>query len=261
MNGWISLYRKIQDNWIWERDDYFKAWVDILFMVNHKSKKILLDGNFVKVERGERYTSLRKLSNKWNWSTTKVNRFLKIHNKDGMIELKKDTKNTDIKVCNYNVYKDNLNEEKTDKKQIKNSKKTGKKQSDNSKKTEKKTNNNVNNDNNENNENKITYRDVLDFYDELENLPGYNKITDKRKSHIKARLKNYSMDEIKEVLKKASNSKFLNDNLGSSSNWYDFDWIWNPNNFIKIHEGKYNKNNNNKKPINGRFGVKKANVL
>ena len=90
MQGWISMHRKIRNHWIWEKAEYYKAWSDILFMVNHQDNKTVFDGKLITIPRGTRYTSLRKLSHRWNWSTTKTNNFLELLQQDDMIVLKKD---------------------------------------------------------------------------------------------------------------------------------------------------------------------------
>lgn len=79
MEGWISLYRQIVDNWIWNIKEPFDkraAWVDLLLMVNHENKKIELNGQIIEVERGQKITSLDKLSKRWKWSRHKVSDFL-----------------------------------------------------------------------------------------------------------------------------------------------------------------------------------------
>lgn len=79
MEGWISLYRQIVDNWIWNIKEPFdkrSAWIDLLLMVNHENKKIELNGQIIEVERGQKITSLDKLSKRWKWSRHKVSDFL-----------------------------------------------------------------------------------------------------------------------------------------------------------------------------------------
>ena len=63
--------------------------------------------------------------------------------------------------------------------------------------------------------------------------------TKKRSQSINARISEVGMDGIKEVLINLSNSDFLQ---GKTENSFkcDFDWVFNPNNFAKILEGKYN---------------------
>lgn len=79
MEGWISLYRQIQDNWIWKSNEPFdkrSAWIDLLLMVNHQKEEIDFDNTKVIVERGQRITSLEALGKRWGWSRHKVSNFL-----------------------------------------------------------------------------------------------------------------------------------------------------------------------------------------
>ena len=79
MEGWISLYRQIVDNWIWKSNEPFdkrSAWIDLLLMVNHKTEKIEFNGRIIEIERGQRITSIEKLATRWKWSRHKVSNFL-----------------------------------------------------------------------------------------------------------------------------------------------------------------------------------------
>lgn len=72
-------------------------------------------------------------------------------------------------------------------------------------------------------------------------LPQVQKLTDKRKSAMKARIEEYELSEIGTAFQNVAKSSFLNGD--NDRGWTaDFDWIMNPNNFIKIIEGKYNNN-------------------
>jgi hypothetical protein len=108
--GWVSIHRSIYDNWIWNDDEEFdkrSAWIDLLLMVNHEDKKVLIDGNLELVKRGQRITSIRKLCSRWKWSRTKVNNFLKLLEKDKMISLEIEPhKKTVITIVNYSLYQD-----------------------------------------------------------------------------------------------------------------------------------------------------------
>lgn len=151
MTGWISLHRSIQKHWLFEEKrkfSRFEAWIDILMMVNHTDNKIMHDGDLITVKRGQRITSLRQLGERWSWSITKVDKYLKILESDGMLEVKKDTKKTVLTVVNYDDYQD----EDLKKRRRNDSEKTEKKHRSNTEKTQKKTNNNDNKENNENND-------------------------------------------------------------------------------------------------------------
>lgn len=151
MSGWISLHRSIQKHWLFEEKrkfSRFEAWIDILMMVNHTANKIMHDGDLITVKRGQRITSLRQLGERWSWSITKVDKYLKTLESDGMLDVKKDTKKTVLTVVNYDDYQD----EDLKKRRRNDSEKTEKKHRSNTEKTQKKTNNNDNKENNENND-------------------------------------------------------------------------------------------------------------
>lgn len=78
--GWIKLYRSIRSNWLWEdgNERYLKWWLDILLMVNHQPRKVLVNGEFVEIKTGERLTSTVKLSKRWGVSRNTVTKFLKL---------------------------------------------------------------------------------------------------------------------------------------------------------------------------------------
>lgn len=117
MEGWIKLHRKIQDCFLW--DDPFgrkDAWIDLLLLVNHKDKKVIFDGKVITVKAGQRITSLRKLSQRWQWSKDRTKRFLDLLEKEGMITKECDSKKTIITIVNYGFYQgDDSDGQDTDK--------------------------------------------------------------------------------------------------------------------------------------------------
>ncbi|MBC8580943.1 hypothetical protein [Zhenhengia yiwuensis] len=139
--GWISVYRTLQEHWLWQEKPFDKAraWIDLLLLVNHKENKIMFDGTLTTVSRGSKITSLRQLSDRWGWSTKKTKKFLSDLESDGMITYLSDKKKTVITIVKYDIYQIQGNSEET-----------VKKHKGNSQETTKKTNNNVNNDNNVN---------------------------------------------------------------------------------------------------------------
>lgn len=119
MSGWVKAYRSLTEHWLWQDKPFSKgqAWLDLLFLVNHRSKKSLIDGRLQEIERGQTVTSVRKLCDRWGWSNTKVHRFLKMLESDGMVNVKSDSKKTVINVVNYSVYQDSESEKTTQKRQ------------------------------------------------------------------------------------------------------------------------------------------------
>lgn len=112
-NGWIRLHRQITDNWIWEDADKLKAWLDILLMVNHEEKKILVNGQLVTIQRGERLTSIKKLAERWGWTRHRVMRFLSLLEEDNMCTTNRTPYGTTLKVVNYAEYQGFLRAKRT----------------------------------------------------------------------------------------------------------------------------------------------------
>lgn len=106
MNGWIKLYRQLQDCPIWygERFSKGQAWVDLLMLANHSDKKIMFNGEFITIQRGQYLTSMVKLSEKWKWNRKTVSSFLKLLENDNMITKVTDSTKTLITIVNYGIY-------------------------------------------------------------------------------------------------------------------------------------------------------------
>ena len=81
------------------------------------------------------------------------------------------------------------------------------------------------------------YQGVLDAYHECcPSFPTVIKLTETRKRAIKARLKDYGLEEIKRAFSLAGQSDFLK---GSSGWQASFDWLMKPANMTKVLEGNY----------------------
>lgn len=107
MEGWIALYRQIRDSWIWKNNEPFdkrSAWIDLLLTVNHKSKKIPFENDFIEIERGQTLTSIKQLAERWKWSRHKVSDFLNQLEQDTMIVQVRDNRKTLVSIVNYDKY-------------------------------------------------------------------------------------------------------------------------------------------------------------
>lgn len=105
-NGWIKLHRKITNNWIWDDPEKLRAWLDILLMVNHEDRQIPFNGHIITIKRGEKLTSITKLSERWGWNRKRVVRFLDLLEEAGMCLTNRTTNGTTIFVQNYGNYQD-----------------------------------------------------------------------------------------------------------------------------------------------------------
>lgn len=189
--GWIKLYRQIQDCLLWDSDepfDYRSAWIDLLLLANHDDKKIMFNGNPMNVKRGQKITSVRKLSERWGWSTKKTTSFLNLLESENMVTKESDNKKTLLTIVNYEFYQDCGNAEETQKKRTGDTEETQKKRRLPTNKNEK----------NEKNEKNI--KDIVEYLNE--------KVGKKYRADSKSVIKlingrlseNYTLDDFKKVI-------------------------------------------------------------
>lgn len=115
----------------------------------------------------------------------------------------------------------------------------------NQKLTKPKPNDNENDNDNDNenvNENVkeiINYQEIVDLYNNTcVSLPRVSALSDSRKKSIRARLKKYSVEDLKKAFLMAERSDFLKG--ANNRNWSaNFDWIMNDTNMAKILDGNY----------------------
>jgi hypothetical protein len=107
LHGWIKKHRKVQNGWIWENAEYYRAWDAILFNVNYKPGNKLIKSKLIPYDRGESLRSLESWGTLFGgWSKGKVRRFFDLLEKDGMIVTQSVTVTTRLTVVNYSEYQD-----------------------------------------------------------------------------------------------------------------------------------------------------------
>ena len=112
MEGWVKLYRKLIDDPLWTSEPFTKgqAWVDLLAMANHTDGRMLINGGWFDIQRGQLHTSELKLAARWKWSKGKVTRFLNVLKMDGMLNVECSkggtTNGTTLTIVNYSIYQD-----------------------------------------------------------------------------------------------------------------------------------------------------------
>lgn len=105
--GWIKLHRKLADDPLWLSEPFTKgqAWVDLLMMVNHEDRKIIVRNNIITVKAGQRIISIDQLAHRWKWSRGKVRRFLKMLENDTSISTTCDrTNGTSVTIVKWAFY-------------------------------------------------------------------------------------------------------------------------------------------------------------
>ena len=83
------------------------------------------------------------------------------------------------------------------------------------------------------------YQQVVDMFNDIcVSFPNVKALTDKRKKAIKARLNEYSFDDIEQAFVLAEESDFLKG--ANPRGWKaNFDWMMDENNIAKVLEGNY----------------------
>lgn len=84
----------------------------------------------------------------------------------------------------------------------------------------------------------VDYLNIMDYWNKHSLLKDITAMTDKRKSGLNARIKEYGVMAIYKAIDNIANSKFLRGY--NSKGWTaTFDWVFLPNNFVKVLEGNY----------------------
>ena len=104
--SYIKLDRGICDNWVWESKPFSpgQAWVDLLLMAAWKTEPRNWKGTFITQRRGEVFTSIVALADRWGWNRKKVRRFLTILESDKMCTLNDLPKGTLVTIENYTKF-------------------------------------------------------------------------------------------------------------------------------------------------------------
>lgn len=249
--GWIKIHRKILDNFLWEDKPFSRgqAWIDLILLANHEDKTIIFSGNVVEIKRGQKMTSLRKLSDRWGWSRTKTKKFLEVLQNEKMLTYKSDSKNTVYSIVNYNNYQEKQ-EYKND------TEMTQKNHRNDTEMTQKNTNKNDKNDKNDKNilnnlSNDKLFVPLIQKWNELpetvSKISTLKKDTQRYKM-LSQRVSEYGENKVLEAIEKIKQSSFLQGN--NNKGWtITFEWFVRPNNFVKVLEGNYT----NKKIQKGNF--------
>lgn len=116
-SGFVRLDRKFFDHHLWKEERSYspaEAWLDLIASARFEvePEKIMIRMNIINIERGELRASLRYLSNRWNWSTGKVTRFLQLLENETMIERKTKHGETVVTVLNYSKFNPLQNDER-----------------------------------------------------------------------------------------------------------------------------------------------------
>ena len=258
--GYILQPRAIDQSSIAKSPPHVREiWMYILRRANHA------DCPEQRLRRGQLRTSYREILADLSWTVgyrkesykkTQCEIAMRVLTREGMITTEKSTRGMVITVCKYDYYQnpdhyvvdkvvDNEVDNETDNESTGNTRRI---------KNDKNIDTKVSLSNAKHStQEKIDYDEVVNFFNSKTNgVFGFVRlpISDKRKSAIRARIREHGKIAFGEVVAKATNSDFLK---GSTRFKATFDWIIKPDNFSKILEGNYDNRKNNEN--NGDNGI------
>lgn len=110
--GWIKLYRKITNSFVWTNSDQLKLWILVLTKANHTQNKFLFNGQEIRVTSGQFVTGAHALASEFNqgvpsdkavvWRT--LWRWLKKFEKEEMLTISSNARYSVITVSKWGEY-------------------------------------------------------------------------------------------------------------------------------------------------------------
>ena len=116
--GWIKVHRALLGHWCATEPEALAVWVRLLCEANFESKKSMINGCLIEVERGQLVFGLDAFSKKSGVSVAKLRRIISMLESDGMISRQKTSKYSLISIACYDKYQED-DRQITDKSQAK----------------------------------------------------------------------------------------------------------------------------------------------
>lgn len=102
--GYILLHRKMLENAIFYKPDYYQIWCYILLKVNHKDNEFIWNNEKKIVKKGSGIFSQKKISEELKISIGTVHNCLKYLKSESQIEIKTTPRFTEIQVLKWEEY-------------------------------------------------------------------------------------------------------------------------------------------------------------
>lgn len=104
--GWIKVHRALLDHWCATEPEALAVWVRLLCEANFESKRSMINGCLIEVERGQLVFGLDAFSKKSGVSVAKLRRIISMLESDGMISRQKTSKYSLISIACYDKYQE-----------------------------------------------------------------------------------------------------------------------------------------------------------
>ena len=113
--GWIKVYRKIRQSFVWTDANQLKLWLLILMKASHENHRFLFNGQQVDVSSGQLVTGRNALAFEFNEGVSRDHRvvartlwrWIKQFEKEQMLSIESNSKYSVITVINYGIYQSN----------------------------------------------------------------------------------------------------------------------------------------------------------
>lgn len=193
MNGWFKFHRKTFENPIIMKDaETLSVWVWLLGNATFDERRVLFGGTDRKLRKGELVTTTKFIANELKINESKVNRILKLLEKEKQIEKQTTSRNTLIYIVNWEKYQ---SDEKQNEEQMANERQTSDEQVT--------TIQESNKDKEEKKDTHLTERKQIIEYLNQKCGTKYRHGSDVAKKHINARLnEGYSIEDFIKVIDK-----------------------------------------------------------
>jgi len=104
MGGYIKLHRSVRQHWIWRMPIQAVRWLDLIMMAAWEDYVVELGNGSIYVKRGQIATTTRVLQGIWQTNAKTVLALLEKLERNGMVELEKNTRMTLITIVNYDKF-------------------------------------------------------------------------------------------------------------------------------------------------------------
>lgn len=199
--GWVSLHRKILENWIYDDAEYLKIWITMLLKASHREHRQLIGNKLETLQIGQFVFGRIEWSKSLKIKEWKLQKATQLFCTDGMIELVKQTNKYSIyEIKNYIEYQHQEQQQETFKYQEINEEEQHQiQQQINSKPSAKQQQSNTNNNDNNVNKNYI-YSSVIEYLN-LKANKSYRSTTKKTQNLIRARQnEGFTLEDFKKVV-------------------------------------------------------------
>lgn len=235
--NFIKIDRKILE-WEWYKDQNTKdLFLHMLIKANWKEGKF----QGTTVPRGSFVSSINRLHEETGLTEREVRTAISHLKTTGEVTSKTTNKFTVFTVLNYDLYQ--ASDKQADN-QVTSERQADDKQTTTIEERKKKKKERKEEDNNTVSRDTVRSTEVQQVIDAWNSLPGLSRIKKivsgtQRHGWLKARIRDYGLDEVLRAVENVRNSPFL---LGQSKKGWTitFDWFVRPNNFPKILDGDYN---------------------